>query len=125
MKHFDEFWEQLHTALDEPVPIRNWTTTGRAIATKTFPAWSGKGTFARKLSAKASTKLVPTAIYCETLATENLRILNKSEAEKVYSVWQNYLGRRVTRQRLRELSQNLTYLISIFHQYQHLMKGGS
>jgi hypothetical protein len=43
------------------------------------------------------------------------RRVSKGEFEKLYAVWDQYLADNLPRSRMLPLSQNITYILSIFH----------
>lgn len=121
-KRFDQFWAELHSQLDSPVHVSNWTAAGRTGQQRKFKAWSGSGSFALRLSSHGNVGPVPGAIYCQTLTGESLRLLRKTEAQEVFNAWGEYTSGKVLRKELRERSKNLTYLIAILHHFEELME---
>jgi hypothetical protein len=78
---------------------------------KELKAWSVKG------RAKTSFEIccvTSDSIYIQP-QNGNERRVPRSDFEKIFQVWSDYKGGRVQRQKLRDISQNSTYVITVLH----------
>lgn len=101
---FGEYWKALRGELSRPRRIPNWSRDG-LIRDGDFEA-----------------VMTGSRLHIE-LDDGRQREVYLTEAEKVYSVWSEYVSGLIPRSRIvHEMGVvNSKYIISVFHQFQHLM----
>ena len=93
---FEQFWDELESALREIVPIRNWTVDS--------------GFVGQDFNAKASGE----TIHCAPPGAD----VSKDDFEVIWQVWEDYLSGDLKRKELRDLPHyNTKYVISILHHF--------
>jgi hypothetical protein len=104
-KGMNEFWGKLINSLKNEQLIRNWTI---------HSGYTGKRDF--------------TAIYreddyieCKVLNTKKSQKISREDFKTMYSNWENYVEKKLTRKELKGMIRYINYTISILHQYEKLM----
>jgi len=104
-KGMNDFWGKLTNALKNEQLIRNWTV---------HSGYTGKRDF--------------TAIYreddyieCKILNTTKSHKLSREDFKTMYSNWDYYIEKKLTRKELKDMIRYINYTISILHQYEKLM----
>jgi hypothetical protein len=92
---FDKYWERIVVTLRPMDEMHAWSREGRARSRFGIVEVKGGGV---------------------TVRTGNgLRSVPRKDFEVIFRLWRDYKKGKVQRQELRELSQNTTYVLGIFH----------
>ena len=96
MKTFEQLWANLQTNMRIGTEIKNWTAANGYLGDK-----------------MTVVNVSNNMTQIEAPKAKNIQSISKSEFEKVWGVWSEYINKKMPRHELRDITHFSKYIISI------------
>ncbi len=123
-KPFDQFWQEVITALDKPRKIRNWTPYNGYTVGGHFIAISYRaldGATQKSINRGYPYEVPDNWIVCTQVKGEGTAHVSRKEFRDRYLKWRDYRNNGMTRLAFGGGTTVSPYLISIFHEFDSLI----